>query len=97
MPYTLEVPVTLLGFDMLAEATYDYTKEVPQVITPYPEDSEQGMPEAFIVHTLMLINDNSSKVSISHIMENDTTLNNQVLTYLQDNHTPTFLDYDPSN
>jgi hypothetical protein len=97
MSYTLKVPVTLLGYDLLAEAAYDYTKEIPQITAAYPEDSEQGMPEAFVVHTLMLINNDGSKASISHVMENDVILNNQVLTYLQEHHTPTFLDYDPSN
>jgi hypothetical protein len=97
MSHILEVPVTLLGYDLLAEATYDYTKEVPQLIAPYPEDSEQGMPEAFVVHTLILVSNNSSKVSITHLMENDISLKEQVITYLQEHHTPTFLDYDPSN
>jgi hypothetical protein len=97
MEHTLEVPVTLLGYDLLAEAEYDYTKEVPQIIAPYPEDSEQGMPETFVVHTLILISNNGSKVSIAHLMENDITLKEQVITYLQENHIQSLLDYDPSN
>lgn len=97
MKKKLELEVEVFDKTFLIEVFYDYTPELQPIIAPYPEDSEPGVPEAFVIEELLLINHKGVSVSIMDMINEDNEFEQKVIDYLSEAHSKKLPDFHPDS
>ena len=97
MENKLELGVEVCDKTFLLEIFYDHTEEIQPVIAPYPEDSSPGVPEAFVVTEVLIVNHKSVSTSLMDMVNDDVEFEQKIISYLSEAHSKKLPDFHPDS